>query len=49
MHMVVTAGAKRKKCVYCGRSFKVEDHFVNMYKDQEKAREMVKYFNSKIV
>ncbi len=47
-HMLVRARTKRKKCVYCNRSFKVDDNFINMYHEQVDAREMVKKFNSRL-
>lgn len=48
-HMIVHKGTKRKKCVYCNRSFKVDDNFVNAYQEQEKAREMIQYYNKNLV
>lgn len=47
-HMVVKAWAKRKKCVFCGRSFKVLDNYVNMHSEQDQARILVQKYNARL-
>ncbi len=47
-YMITKGGTIRKKCPYCNRSFKVNDHFIKAFNTQDEAREHVKFYNSKI-
>ncbi len=47
-YMVTLSATQRKKCPYCGRSFKLANAYVSSYSDQEDARSTVKKFNNRL-